>query len=121
MMIKRRKQIEKLVVVALFLLVLGRWRRNWNYAYAALAILLAGLAWKGFAEGLRIAWMKLGEGLGYVFGKVLLTLVFLLMVIPLSVFARLTGRLNIRLRPGGKTYFKERNHLYVKEDFENPW
>lgn len=117
----RRKQIETLIVITVCLLLLARWQKKADYAFAGLAILLLGILWKPFAETLRIAWAKLGEGLGFVFGKILLSLVFFLVLLPLATFAKAFGKLNIRLKPGEGSYFKERNHHYVKEDFEQPW
>ncbi|HZE86197.1 MAG TPA: SxtJ family membrane protein [Puia sp.] len=118
---KRRKQIEALAAIALFLLVLGRWQRSWNYVWAAAAIFLLGLLWKDFAEMLRAGWMKLAEGLGFVSGKIILTVVYFLVLIPIAIFARRSGKLNIRLNPDGRMGFKVRNHRYAKEDLENPW
>ncbi len=120
----RRKQLEALGAIALLLALVARWQRSWYYVYAAVAILLAGIAWKEFAEVLRRYWMKLGEALGFVTGKILLTIVYILVVLPLSFFARRSGKLSIRLKGGAKgvkTNFKDRAHVYGKEDFRNPW
>jgi hypothetical protein len=120
-MMTRRKQIETLAVLALFLLVVARWQKNWIYVYAGVAVFLTGLVWKDFGRLVAKGWMKLGEVMGVITGKILLTLVFFLIVFPISLFAKRSGRSNIRLKPGGKTYFKDRNHVYTREDFENVW
>jgi hypothetical protein len=117
----RRKQIETLVVIALFLLVLARLHRSWTYAYIAAGLLALGLVWKDFADKLHIGWMKLAEGLGFVTSKILLTLLYFLLLLPLSVFAKRSRKLNIRLKAGEKTGFRDRDHTFVKEDLENPW
>lgn len=121
LIMKRRKQFETLAAIVLLLLALARWQKSWNYVYVAGVIVLTGLAWKGFSEKLHIAWMKLAEGLGFVSGKIILTLVFFLILIPVSFFAKRAGKLNIRLKSDERTEFKERNHKYAREDFENPW
>jgi hypothetical protein len=118
---KRRKQIETLVVIALFLLVLARLHRSWAYVYSAAGLLALGLVWKDFADKLHIGWMKLAEGLGFVTGKILLTLLYFLLLLPLSVFAKRSRKLNIRLKAGEKTGFRDRDHTFVKEDLDNPW
>jgi hypothetical protein len=120
-LIRRKKQIEALAAIALLLLLIARWQRSWNYVYIALAILLVGLVWEDFARVLQYGWMKLAEGLGFVSSRVLLTLVFILILIPVSLFAKYTGKLHIRLKAGGSSNFIDRNHTYVKEDLENPW
>jgi hypothetical protein len=117
----RRKQLEALGAVVLLFLLLARWQRSWYMVYAAIAILVTGVLWRAFAEKLRYYWMGLGKALGFVSGKILLTLVFLLLVIPISIIARRSGKLSIRLKAEGKTNFRDRNHLYVGEDLKNPW
>ncbi len=59
--------------------------------------------------------------MGAVTGRVLLTLVYVLVLLPLSVLARWKGKLSIGKDPGGVTHFKERNHTYTKEDIIHPW
>jgi hypothetical protein len=110
-----------LAAIALFLVVLGRWQRSWNYVWVAAAVFLLGLVWKDFSEVLRAGWMKLAEGMGFVSGKVVLTLVYFLVLIPVAFFAKRSGKLNIRLKPDERWGFRVRNHRFVKEDFENPW
>jgi Saxitoxin biosynthesis operon protein SxtJ len=117
----RRRQLEALGAVVLLFLLLARWQRSWYIVYAAIAILVTGILWREFAEKLRHYWMGLGKALGFVSGKILLTLVFVLLVIPISLIARRSGKLSIRLKAGGKTNFKDRNHLYEGEDLKNPW
>jgi hypothetical protein len=121
LMKKRRKQIEALAAIALLLLIIGRWERSWYWVFAAGAVFASGVLWRDFAEVLRRGWMKLAEGIGFVTGKILLFLVFVLILIPVAVYARRSGKLNIRIKKDGQTGFKERNHLYGKKDFENPW
>lgn len=117
----KRKQIETIIVIGAFLLVLARINKSWNFVYADTALLILGFSWKWFRENVHFLWMKLAEALGYVSGKILLSVVFILFVIPLSFFAKLRGKLNIQLKPGGDSYFKTRNHLFTKKDLENLW
>ncbi|MHA4808550.1 hypothetical protein ACX0G9_10615 [Flavitalea flava] len=117
----RRKQLETIIVLVLFLLVLARWQRSWNYVYAGGALLFLSLAWPLFSKNLALYWMKLGEGMGFISGKILLTAVYVLIVLPVSFFARRGGKLNIRLKPRGKTNYKDRDHTYSPADFQDPW
>jgi len=117
----RRKQIESLGAVLLLFLLIGRWQRSWYYVYAGVALFLLGLIWRQAGALISAGWMGLGKAIGFVTGKVLLTVVFILIVIPISVFARRRDRLDIRLKPGQRTNFKERGHTFGKADLENPW
>ena len=117
----RRKQIESLGAVLLLFLLIGRWQRNWYYVYAGTALFLLGLVWRQAGALIASGWMGLGKAIGFVTGKVLLTLVFVFILLPISIFARRRDRLDIRLKPGQRTNFKERVHTFGKTDLENPW
>lgn len=117
----KRKHIETLIVITIFLLVLARLEKSWDFVYVALGIVVPGLLWKGFREALHWLWMKLGEILGYISGKILLSLVYVLVVIPFSFIAKRSGKITMGLKAGADTYFIQRNHQYLPQDFEHPW
>jgi hypothetical protein len=116
-----RKQIESLAAILLALLLIGRWQRSWTYVAVAGGLLLLCLVWPGCARWVSVAWMKFGKAMGAVTGRVLLTVVYLLIVIPMGFVARWRGKLHIRLKPRGQTNFEQRDHLYSEADFSNPW
>ena len=117
----KRKHVETILVIAAFLLILARINKSWNFVYAAVILLILGFSWKWFRENLHWLWMMLAEAMGFVSGKILLSVVFIIIVIPLSFFAKLRGKLSMKLKPGGESYFIIRNHRFTKEDLENPW
>ena len=117
----KRKHVETIIVIAAFLLILAKINKSWNLVYAAGILLILGFSWKWFRENLHLLWMKIAEAMGYVSGKILLSIVFIIVVIPLSFFAKLRGKINMKLKPGGDSYFTTRNHLFIKKDLENPW
>lgn len=102
--------------VALYLL------KRWSFILVGgLVIGAAGLLIPPVRDGVHWAWMKLSEGLGWVSGKVILTVMYFLVLVPLAFFARLRGKIGMRLTPGPGSYFKDRDHVYTKEDMVNPW
>jgi predicted membrane protein len=117
----KRKHVETIIVICVFLLLLARLNRSLNYVYASLGIALMGFLWKWFREKLYWAWMKLAEILGFISGKILLTIVFVLIVIPVALFARKRKKISMQLKPGKESYFINRDHTYTKEDIDNPW
>src|SRR5579871_534073 len=117
----KRKHVETIIVICVFLLLLGRISRSWNDVYLSGLIALLGFSWKWFREKLYFWWMKLAEILVFISGKILLTIVFVLIVIPTAFFAKRRKRINMKLEGGKETYFIERDHEYTKKDFEHPW
>ncbi len=118
---QRHKELETILVLVLALGLLY-WRYKKPYFLGAALILgLVGLLLPAAGRLIHQAWMKLAEGMGFIMNRLLLTIIYLLVVTPLGWMARKTGRSAIRLKPGDKSYFKERNHVYTRHDIENPW
>lgn len=64
----------------------------------------------------------LGHVLGWINSKILLTLVYFLILTPIALIYRATGKDPLRLkRPDGAHFLQQRNHRYTKDDLENPW
>ena len=117
----RRNRIESIAAILLLLLLIGRWQRSWVYVWVAGCLLLLCYVWPGCARWLSAAWMKFGKAIGAVTGRILLSVIFLFIVIPVGFIARWRNKLNIRLKPGGQTNFKDRDHIYSEGDFRHPW
>jgi hypothetical protein len=117
----RSKQYETVLVIVLgcivgYLLSHARW-----WLPAALVIGLVSVLVPAVAGGIAVVWTKLSRLLGEVSGRVLLTVVYVLLLVPLALLARLTGHAGLRRKRAGGSYFTERNHRYEKEDMINPW
>ncbi len=118
---ERRKELETILVIVLGLALVYWLKRKETLLWCALAIGAGGVLVAPVAKGIHWGWMRLSMLMGAVSGRVLLTVVYILVLVPLSVIARLSGKLTLRLKPGGRSYFKERDHLYRKEDMTHPW
>lgn len=88
--------------VLLGLAVIGWWRaRTWWpwLATPGLVLVLLGSFAPRFLRGVHFGWMALTFVLGTVSGTVLLTLLFFLVLTPLSWLARISGKDFLRKRP----------------------
>ena len=67
-------------------------------------------------------WYKLAEVLGAINGKVLLSAVFFIVLVPVALISRLTKKNPLSLkRESGDSVFVERNHKYEAKDFDQVW
>jgi predicted membrane protein len=68
-------------------------------------------------------WMKLAEILGYINGRILLSLIFFLILTPVAFLFKLTGKdpMQRKRRKESNTMYVERNHSYTREDLEFIW
>jgi len=117
----KTKRLETVLTIVLALVIIY-WFKRWNVLLlCAISIGIAALLIPAVASGIHWFWMKLSHVMGAVSGRVILTLIYLLVLLPLAMLARIFGKSNFRLKVGGTTYFKERNHTYTKEDMMHPW
>jgi hypothetical protein len=116
----RIKHLETIVVIVLGLIVFHWVFDNNKYLlWAAFAVGAIGVFIPFLAGKIHWAWMKLAHAMGYVMSKVMLTLVYVLVVVPMGFFSR--KKITMQLKSGTSSYFRERNYTYKKEDLENVW
>lgn len=68
-----------------------------------------------------LAWFKLGHALGYVNSRIILSLVFYLILFPISILYRWTSKNSLQRKPIEGSVFTDRQHTYSKKDLENIW
>ncbi|HRE50664.1 MAG TPA: SxtJ family membrane protein [Flavitalea sp.] len=91
------------------------------FLLSAAALGVAGLFLPAFADIVHRLWYKLAHALGFVMGRILLTLIFFVALVPLALLSRMFGRNSLALKPGAPSYFKTREHTYSREDLEKTW
>lgn len=72
----------------------------------------------------RIAWvwMRLARMLGWISNGLLLSVVFLVVVVPVAFIRRMLKKDRMtRFDKAAASNFTERNHVFKKEDFEKTW
>ncbi|MEO6453485.1 MAG: SxtJ family membrane protein [Ginsengibacter sp.] len=118
----KEKHLETILILVLALGIFF-WITHKPYLLLIAGILaFIGVFIPLLAGKIHWAWMKLAHVMGYVMSKVLLTLVYVIVLLPLSFISRILGKKNgIRLKPGAKSYFTDRHFTYTKESLENVW
>ena len=115
------KPSETLVVIMLALIVVFWLTKNPTLLIISFAVGLTGLLIPQAMQGLHWLWMKLSLVLSFISGRILLTVIFVVVLVPLSFLSKIFGKRIIHFKRSGLTYFKERNHIFIKEDLENLW
>jgi hypothetical protein len=117
----RSKQSETLVAILSGLIVLY-WFRRWDgLLVAAAGMGVVSLLVPAVGRGIHWSWTRLSLLLGAFSGKVLLTLVYFFILVPLSWLVRRRHVLHFKMKAGGRSYFVFRNHTYDKSDLLQPW
>lgn len=121
---ERNKHLETILVLVIALLVVFIFFNHHRYwVWGAVALAAIGVFIPYLAGKIHWAWMKLAHAMGYVMSKVMLTLVYVLVVVPMGIFSRkkITMQLKQLKTSNNASYFRERNYTYKKEDLENVW
>ncbi|GAB3928021.1 hypothetical protein [Larkinella terrae] len=92
----------------------------WLYAAAAVGLLSVFIPAAG--NGIVWVWFKLAELLGNINGKIILTVLFWVFLLPIALLYRFSAKnpLSVK-RTKDASLYHERNHLYTKEDLEQTW
>jgi len=115
------KRFETVLVIVLGLVTVYWFKRYNVLLLSAIFLGIAALLVPVVATGIHWCWMKLSDVMGALSGRIMLSVIYVLVLLPLAFLARWFGKSSFRLKAGGTTYFKDRNHTYTKEDMMNPW
>jgi hypothetical protein len=105
-----------IVGVILFLIYGSRY-----FLYAALVFGCIGLFIPALSLKIHQGWMFVGEGIGFVMNKVILSIVFFVFLLPIAFISRFFRKTTFDKRPQAGSYFAVRNQLYTAKDLEDPW
>lgn len=94
--------------------------RSWML-YTALGLGIAGMLSSHLNRWIHVAWFFIGEKIGFVVSKVLLGAVYFIVLIPMSMLARLFRKDIMNLKSSGSSGFHNRDQLYEPADLDNMW
>ena len=89
------------------------WRHKGHYPYLlwpGVVLMVLGVVGPRALKWVYILWMSVAFVLGFVMAHVILTLLFILMITPIGLFARVFGKdfLSLKLDRGARTYWIRR-------------
>ena len=117
----RVKALETILVLVLALLVWYYLGQQRYVLIAAIVLAAIGAFIPALAEKIHMLWTKLGEALGFVTSKIILTLIFFVFLVPLAWIAARFRKPVIKLKPNEGSYFKTRNFTYTAKSMEDMW
>jgi len=82
---------------------------------------VAGLISRGFRHAAHDAWFWLADKVGWVMSRLVLSIVFIIVVIPFGFLSRVFRKDLMYLKKGRDSYYKRRDHMFTAKDLEDPW
>lgn len=125
-MISITKLQERDSCLAFTFLCLLLWLFNHKIAfiYTAMGIVLFGMIWPSGLRPLAYVWFGLGLLLGKVMSKVVLSVVYVMLLLPVALVRRLMGKDSLgllRFCSDQQSCFVVREHTYQAKDLVNPY
>jgi hypothetical protein len=112
-----------LALVLILLLILLRQQQN-NLILLPIGVLILTMLWPGFFRQPARLWFGLSELLGTVSSKILLSIVFALVLIPMVGLRQINGADPMKRKLWKKnqdSVFLKRNHEFSASDLEKPY
>lgn len=115
------KKYSKILLpfLALFF-VAYRFQNVYLYCFLGILFILVLLN-KNLREKTELYWQKLGDFLGIYVPKVWLSILYFLLLLPISWFYRLKNKNLLNLKNNLNSLFDKRNKSFQKIDFERIW
>lgn len=98
--------------------------RNDKILYLLFGLVIMLMVWPAPFRYFAIFWFALGDALGFVVSKLLLSLIYLILVVPVGLLVRNRIRKNMQLSAFKRdmtSAFKNREHTFTAIDFEKPF
>jgi polyferredoxin len=120
---KKQASDTGMAFVLIFLLI-GLFSQNNIFFKIAIPVLIIDMIFPMFFYYFAFIWLGFSHLLGTVVSKIILTIVFTIMVIPIGVFRRLIGKDSLQLtkfKKGNESVMEIRNKLFTLKDIEKPY
>ena len=118
-----RKQCSEFGQVAVLICIfLTLYQKNDHYIRPAFLILLITILFPYFFYPVAVCWFGLSTMLGKISSFIILSVLFIVLVVPMGLFRKISGRDILKLKQFKKSRISvmtERNHLFGSDDLVN--
>jgi hypothetical protein len=112
------------MAIMLILMIIGFFTNNDLFYKIAIPVLLMNMIFPMFYYPFAILWFGLSNLLGTIVSKILLSIVFFIIVLPVALLRRMLGKDSLLLKKfkkSSESVMKTRNQTYVAADLEKPF
>jgi hypothetical protein len=115
------KSVETCLVLSTGFLLLFFLLHLKVFLFVAFGIGIIGIFIKPLAVPLAWLWIKLGEVMGFISSKVILSVVFFVFLMPISAMYRIAKKDVFGLKNTRDSFWINRNRKYDPSDLKNSW
>jgi len=122
--ISKKQASDSGMAAVLILLLIGFFTNNDLYYKIAIPLLVINMTVPMFYYPFAVLWFGFSQVLGTVVSKIVLTVIYIIIVIPIGVSRRLLGKDSLKLsefKKSKSTVMQIRNYSFLSKDIENPY
>jgi polyferredoxin len=122
--VSKKQASDSGMAVVLILLLVSLFTGHEIYLKIAVLALIINMAYPMFYYYFAIFWFGFSKLLGTFVSKIILSIIFLFVVLPVGLIRRMMGKDSLQLYQFKKTklsVMKIRNHLFTTSEIENPY
>ncbi len=112
------------LALVLILLLLTKFLHTDIFIWPAVGVLVLTMTWPTVFKPFAIVWFGISNLLGGFISKLLLTLLYVVLVVPVGLIRRVAGKDSMRIKEwkeGSQSVFTVRDHLYTRNDLDKPY
>jgi hypothetical protein len=120
----KKKLSDAGMALVLIMLLAGLFSRNVLFYKIAIPVLLLNMIIPQIYYPFAWIWYSLSNFLAIFVSRMLLSVIYLVLVVPIGLFRKLTGNDNLNLRKfkkGQKSVMKLREYTFLPEDLPRPY
>jgi len=122
--ISKKQAVDTGMAMVLILLLLGLFTKNILFYKIAIPVLVINMSVPMFFYFFAILWLGISRLLGMIIPNILLTVIYVVMVLPVSLIRKIMGKDTLQLnefKKGTNSVMKVRNYLFSPSDIEKPF
>ena len=119
--ISKEEQYKTLLVIVAGFVAIGMYTKNLYLMRLSVGISILSLLFPKAGYYIVLGWGKIGQGLGWVNSRIILSIIFFVFLCPIAIAYRAFNHNPLRLKRDKDSLFTDRNHLYVSNDLKNSW
>ena len=122
--VSKKQASDSGMAVVLILMLTGFFTGDDLYYKIAIAVLVMNMIYPMFYYYFAILWLGFSHLLGTIVSKIILSVVFFLIVLPVAIIRRMMGKDSLKLKLFKKSdgsVMQKRNHRFSSQDIVNPY
>lgn len=112
------------MAMVLICLLIAFFSQNQQLSAVAILLLLINMIWPKIYKPVAKIWLGLSHLLGTIVSKIILSLIFFGLVMPVGLVRRFSGKDSLQVKKwkkGRDSVFKARDHEFTPEDISHPY